>query len=356
MTRSAFAALSAVIALLALAVVMLGAYVRLSDAGLGCPDWPGCYGRLVAPSTAQAIAEANASFPHREVETHKAWKEMIHRYLAGTLGLSILLLTTLAWRNRTRAGIPVVLPTLSLALVVFQALLGMWTVTHLVNPTIVTAHLLGGLATLALLWWTALRAWPALPVAPSTGLPLARLRGWAWGGLALVGAQILLGGWTSTNYAALACTEFPTCHGGLWWPETDFREGFTLWRELGVNYEFGVLDSTARTAVHIAHRLGALVVALYVGALAAATVVRSTHWSHRAAGLAIGAILLAQVGLGIGNILGQLPLANAVAHSGGAALLLLGLITLIQMLTPAIAEGFRGRPRSAAGKRLEGHA
>ena len=354
MTRNAFSSFSAFTALLALAVVMLGAYVRLSDAGLGCPDWPGCYGHLGVPSTEQAIAEANASYPHRKVETDKAWKEMAHRYLAGTLGLCILLLAVLAWRNRTRAGIPVVLPTLLLGLVVFQALLGMWTVTLLVNPTIVTAHLIGGITTLALLWWMALRAWRALPASP-TPPPLARLRGWAWGGLALVVAQIFLGGWTSTNYAALACTEFPTCYGGLWWPETDFREGFTLWRELGVHYEFGVLDSAARTAVHIAHRIGALVVLLYVGVLAALAVARSEHWVHRATGSAIGAALLLQVGLGIENILGQLPLGNAVAHNGVAALLLLGLITLIQLLTPVTAEAFQDLTRTTAGQRLGDH-
>ena len=332
MKRPAFAAIAAFTALLALAVVMLGAYVRLSDAGLGCPDWPGCYGRIGAPTTEQAVEDANTAFPQSPVETAKAWKEMLHRYLAGTLGLLVLLLAGLAWRQRKSRGIRVGLPTLLLGLVIFQALLGMWTVTLLVNPAIVTAHLLGGLATLALLWWLALREgrpWQA-PLEPS----LLRLRPWTWGGLALLLGQIFLGGWTSTNYAALACTEFPTCYGGQWWPAGDFGEGFTLWRELGVNYEFGVLDSAARTAVHLAHRVGALLVLLYLGALALFLVGRADTRIHRNIGLAILAALLLQVGLGITNVLSQLALPVAVVHNGGAALLLLCLVTLLHVLTP----------------------
>ena len=335
MKRSTFAAIAALTTLLALAVVMLGAYVRLSDAGLGCPDWPGCYGRISAPNTQQAITEANTAFPQRPVETTKAWKEMVHRYLAGTLGLLVLLLAGLAWRHRNRRGLRVGLPTLLLGLVIFQALLGMWTVTLLVNPIIVTAHLLGGLATLALLWWLTLREgwlWPSPP-----GPGLLRLRPWAWGGLALLLGQIFLGGWTSTNYAALACTEFPTCYGGQWWPSGDFVEGFTLWRALGVNYEFGVLDSAARTAIHLTHRIGALLVLLYLGALALVLIGRAETKVHRNIGLAILAVLLLQVGLGIANVLSQLALPVAVVHSGGAALLLLSLLTLLHVLTPFAA-------------------
>ena len=332
MSRSGFSALAAFSALLALAVVMLGAYVRLSDAGLGCPDWPGCYGRIGAPSSAQAIEEANAAYPQRPVETDKAWKEMVHRYLAGTLGLLVLAIAGLAWMNRSRRGIKVGLPTLTLGLVIFQALLGMWTVTLLVNPSIVTSHLIGGLATLALLWWIALREgryWLA-PAKPE----MLGLRPWAWGGLLLLAGQIFLGGWTSTNYAALACSEFPTCYGGQWWPPTDFAAGFTLWRELGVNYEFGVLDSAARTAIHLTHRVGAALVLLYIGVLTLVVMRRGKGTAYRAVGAAMGLLLLIQLSLGIGNVLGNLPLPVAVAHNGGAALLLLSLLTLIHLLHP----------------------
>lgn len=337
-TFSAFSRFAALTALLALAVIMLGAYVRLSDAGLGCPDWPGCYGRLGAPSSPEAIDRANRAFPERPVETAKAWKEMTHRYLASALGLAILLLALSAWRSRGR--LPMGLPGLLVALVVFQGLLGMWTVTLRVMPAVVTAHLAGGLATLVLLWWLALRrsGFPGSPPAPA----LMRLRPWVWGGLALVGVQILLGGWTSTNYAALACTEFPTCYGGRWWPPTDFGEAFVIWRDLEIDYEFGVLDSTARTAIHLTHRLGALVVLLYVGALSLVILRRAQTGLERGLGIAIAAALCLQLGLGIANILGHLPLAVAVAHNGGAALLLVALVSLIHVLTP-------GRQATATG-------
>lgn len=331
MTRTTFAILTACVALLALTVVVVGAYVRLSDAGLGCPDWPGCYGRAAAPATAEAMAQAKAAYPHRPVEPTKARKEMLHRYLAGALGLAIVLLAILAWRYRRRSGLPVGLPTLLVALVIFQALLGMWTVTLLVKPAIVTAHLAGGMATLAILWWLVLRT-GGLCSAPLS-LPLARLRPWAWGGLVLLCAQILLGGWTSSNYAAVACTEFPTCYGGLWWPPTDFAAGFTIWPTLGVSYEHGVLDSAARTAIHLTHRIGALGVFLYLGTLAVLVLRRARNLRHFQVGFVLVGVLLLQVGLGIANVLGHLPLPIAVAHNGGAALLLLAVVTLTHALS-----------------------
>lgn len=332
MNKAGFSNFAALCTVLALSVIMLGAYVRLSDAGLGCPDWPGCYGRIDVPSSQQEMAAANAAFPQRPVETAKAWKEMLHRYLAGGLGLAILLLAVIAWRNRRSGGLPVGLPSALLVLVVFQALLGMWTVTLLVKPAIVTAHLLGGLATLGLLWWLALRQGPRWrPPPQSVRHPL---RPWVWLGLLLLLGQIFLGGWTSTNYAALACTEFPTCHGGDWWPPTDFGEAFVLWRGLGVNYEFGVLDSDARTAIHLTHRVGALILMVYLFALSAVVIRSAGHKSYRLAGLAVAVTLCLQLALGIGNVLGHLPLPVAVAHNGGAALLLLSLLTLIHVLTP----------------------
>jgi cytochrome c oxidase assembly protein subunit 15 len=331
MSASSFARLSAAVSVLALCVILLGAYVRLSDAGLGCPDWPGCYGHLVVPSADHAVAAANEAHPARPLDSGKAWKEMVHRYLAGSLGLAILALALIGWRHR-RSGLPVVLPTVLVGLVAFQALLGMWTVTLLVNPAIVTAHLAGGMATLALLWWVTLRQgrlWTA-PTRAGRRVP----RPWAILGLALVVVQILLGGWTSSNYAALACTEFPTCHGGQWWPAADFAEGFTLWRPLGVDYEFGVLDSPARTAIHLAHRLGALAVVVLVGALGVSVIRNAASAAGRRIGFALLAILGLQVGLGIINVLAQLPLPVAVAHNGGAALLLLALVSLVHVLAP----------------------
>lgn len=340
MTRSTFSRLAALAACLALAVIMLGAYVRLSDAGLGCPDWPGCYGRLTVPRGPEAVAAANAAFPERPVESAKAWKEMLHRYLASGLGLAILALALAAWSARGR--LPIRLPLVLVALVVLQGLLGMWTVTLLVKPAVVTAHLAGGLITLALLWWLALGVsgrWAA-PV----NRALARLRPWAWLGLGLLGTQILLGGWTSTNYAAVACTEFPTCYGGLWWPPTDFAEAFVLWRGLGVDYEFGVLDSAARTAIHLSHRIGALLILLYLGVLAIHVVRRAAAPIQRALGLALGATLSLQVGLGIANVVGHLPLPVAVAHNGGAALLLLALVSLLYALKPTTPAPGRPQP------------
>jgi heme a synthase len=331
MSKIGFSRLSAFVAVLALAVIMLGAYVRLSDAGLGCPDWPGCYGRLVAPSEPAAVDRANVAYPQRPVESGKAWKEMLHRYLASGLGLAILVLAVVAWRGRMR-GLPIRMPLLLVGLVIFQGLLGMWTVTLLVNPTIVTAHLAGGLATLAMAWWLALSTGSGATRAPS--LPLQRLRPWAWGGLLLLGLQLLLGGWTSTHYAAMACVEFPTCYGGQWLPPTDFAEGFALWRPIGPDYEFGHLDSAARTAIHVTHRAGALVVLLYLGTLALLVIGRGDNGAERRTGFILGAVLLVQVGLGIANVVAHLPLWVAVAHNGVAALLLVALLALIRRIMP----------------------
>lgn len=309
-------------AVVGLCVVMLGAFVRLSDAGLGCPDWPGCYGMLGAPDEVHEIAAANAAFPHRVVESGKAWKEMIHRYLASTLGLLVVIIAIHAWWIRRRGEIPW-LPSLLLVLVIFQGMLGKWTVTHLVNPAIVTGHLLFGITTVALVWWLFLLRWR-----PHVSGGVRRT---AAVGLALVLGQVFLGGWTSTNYAALGCTDFPGCFAGAGWPTMDFGAGFTLWRPLGVNYEFGVLDASARAAVHMTHRLGALLVLVYIGALAFGLVRDPRDQIARRLGGMLAVVLSAQVGLGIANVLGSLPLAVAVAHNGGALVLVLGLIAVLQL-------------------------
>ncbi len=303
---------------------MLGAYVRLSDAGLGCPDWPGCYGHLGVPKHDDAVAAANAKFPERPVEAAKAWKEMAHRYLASMLGLLILAILALAMRNRADPRQPIALPALLAALVIFQGILGMWTVTLQLKPVVVMAHLLGGFATLALLWWLTLNT-SRSPRAYSS-------RRTSFGILAVIGVvllvgQIALGGWTSANYAALACPDFPRCQAE-WWPMMDFREAFVLWRGLGVNYEFGVLESPARTAIHMAHRIGALTVGSYLLLLSLAIIRSDLEVGLRKAALAVLLVLLAQIGLGIANVLMQLPLAVAVLHNGTAALLLLALLAL----------------------------
>lgn len=323
---------------LALLVVVLGAYVRLSHAGLGCPDWPGCYGLLLGvPESTQEIEQANSAYPQRAVEADKAWKEVIHRYFAGALGLLIVFLATLALKNRSVPNQPVGLPIFLVGLVIFQALLGMWTVTLLLKPVIVMLHLLGGLTILSLLWWLFLKSKPmAVDVgqnAITTMHPLIVV------GLLLLLGQIILGGWTSANYAALACPDFPTCQG-QWWPETDFKEGFVFWRGLGTNYEFGVLENPARTAIHLSHRLLAIMVAIYwcVLLLRILTGSDTTRTLRNVAAVTL-LLLLAQLSLGISNIVLHLPIGIAVMHNGGAALLLLSVITLIYFSSPRETSG-----------------
>lgn len=313
---------TALLVLLSLAVILFGAYVRLSDAGLGCPDWPGCYGRLVVPDTAAADPQLHAQRP---LVAAKAWKEMIHRYLAGTLGLGILLLFVISWRYRPSGER--FYPSLTLILVIFQALLGMWTVTLKVKPLVVTAHLLGGMGTLALLWWHWLRI--AGGYYAIRWQQASRYRPWVLLALLLLVLQVFLGGWTSSNYAAFGCVELPTCSAGRWWPETDFSEAFVLWRGIGVNYEFGVLDAPARTAIHLAHRIGALLLTGYLLLLCLRGIKADLDPQvNRAFGWVLLALLL-QISLGISNILFALPLPLAVAHNGGAALLLLSLLLLL---------------------------
>lgn len=312
---------------LALCVVVLGAYVRLSDGGLGCPDWPGCYGHIGVPESADAVATANANFD-RPVEAHKAWKEMIHRYFAGTLGLLIAFLTIQALRRKAKVledqrGL---LVGLSL-LVIFQALLGMWTVTLLLKPLIVTAHLLGGLLTLSGLWVLALRT-NKLCNDGESGVGAYKTLGTI--AMLVLVVQIFLGGWTSTNYAALACTDFPTCHGE-WWPETDFGEAVVMWRGLGVDYEFGVLENPARVAIHLTHRIGALVTFLVLQFFLIRLFMSGLSTVRKPA-LAIQVLLLTQLTLGVSNIVFSLPLLVAVAHNGVAALLLLAMIAMNRQL------------------------
>jgi cytochrome c oxidase assembly protein subunit 15 len=303
-------------------VVVVGAYVRLSDAGLGCPDWPGCYGELTPHHAHDDIAKAveEQGGTHGPVSLGKAWKEMFHRYIAGGLGLLILAIAVTAWSRRRELQQSPLLATSLLALVIFQAALGMWTVTLLLKPVIVTLHLLGGLATLALLVWLGLRQEKFQPV-PAAAL---RFRPWASLALLVVIGQIMLGGWVSTNYAALACVDFPTCHGE-WLPQMDFRHGFQLVRELGMTAAGTHLSYDAITAIHWTHRVGAVVTLLYVGGFALA-LLRSSGLAHY--GAALLAVLLVQVALGIANVLAGLPLAVAAAHNAGAAILLVTAVVI----------------------------
>lgn len=320
--------LAVVTCFLAFAVVLLGAYTRLSDAGLGCPDWPGCYGKIVVPDAPHEV-EQKHYLDQRPLEPEKGWKEMVHRYFAGTLGLFILVLAVWAWFRRGRPHQPVLLPAFLLVLVIFQALLGMWTVTLQLKPVVVMGHLLGGMATFSLLVLLALRTRPETWVG---SLNPHAWRGFAMFGLIVLVLQIALGGWTSSNYAALACPDFPTCQGS-WWPETDFKEAFVLWRGLGVNYEFGVLEHPARTAIHLTHRIGALITFAYLGLLAVRLIGRGGEILG-STGRLIGGLLVVQVLLGVGNVVLHLPLAVAVAHNGVAALLLSSLILLNHQLWP----------------------
>ncbi|MDQ3206860.1 MAG: COX15/CtaA family protein [Pseudomonadota bacterium] len=355
---------------LALCVILFGAFVRLSNAGLSCPDWPTCYGRAAWPTVVEEVRDASA-LEVRPLEVHKAWREQFHRHIAAILGVLVLVLALLAARKR-RHGIAQILgaaglvalaialymqaqyvaaaalaiaaegillaaalrwsnvdfarvTSLTLGLIIFQALLGMWTVTWLLKPVVVMGHLLGGLTTMSLLLWTAWRA-TSLPIrlAQAPGL-----RRWVKVGIAVLALQIALGGWTSANYAALACgTDFPTCVG-RWWPPHDFARGFDLWHGIGPDYEGGVLSGQARIAIQMAHRMMAVVVFVYLLGLAF-KLLRTPGlrgWSA-----ALGLLTLAQVALGIANVKLGLPLWVAILHVAGAVALLVVLVSLLARL------------------------
>jgi len=332
MSTKFFSRYSLLVTVFALVVIVLGAFVRLSDAGLGCPDWPGCYGLIDVPQSVQEIAVAEQAFPQRPVEESKAWKEMFHRYFAGTLGILIVILAIFSFRPRFESKTVPILSVSLVGLVIFQALLGMWTVTLQVKPAIVTLHLLFGMATVSLLWLTFLNSSGGFS---NAGKP-SGLKGLTKLALLVVIGQIALGGWTSTNYAALACTAFPGCYAGDAWPDMDFAEAFVLWRGLGINYEFGVLEPDARAAIHMTHRLGALFVLTVVGALGIQAL-KKAHAAQRTLAVSILILLAVQLTLGIANVVLSLPLAIAVAHNGVAALLLLALIAYYHAETRSLS-------------------
>ena len=306
--------------LLTLTVIVLGAYTRLSDAGLGCPDWPGCYGNLAVPSNAAAVNEANLQFPERALEADKAWIEMIHRYFAGSLGL--LIFVVVAWcikKNITSVGLPLLIS----ATVIFQALLGMWTVTLKLMPVVVMAHLMGGFTLLSLLCLLYCRL---SNVQHHFGESVSHspLKAWALFGLIVVVGQILLGGWTSSNYAALVCTQLPICEGN-WMSYLDFKNAFDFAQHGHDNYEFGVLEYPARLTIHVMHRFGAIAATLTV-LMIVYQLWKLEKGSQRKLAVTLAIVLFAQVSLGISNVWFHLPISVAVLHNLVAALLLVTMV------------------------------
>jgi heme a synthase len=315
-------------ALLAAAVVVLGAWVRLTDAGLGCPDWPGCYGH-VYPNAGHAEAQSGFGFA-------KALHEMIHRYFATTLGVVIVVLLGWAVRFREDRDQPLVPVALLFVVVCLQGALGALTVTLLLKPLIVTAHLLGGLTTLGLLCWLSLN-----PETRQLTEREAALRKYAVVGLAALVLQIALGGWTSTNYAAVACPDFPTCQHSFW-PQMDYRDAFVLWRGLGIDYEGGVLANPARVAIHFTHRLGAMVagsILIVLGLLAAAGARSAASRRLRRAGRLLVVAVALQISIGVATVHFGVPLPLATLHNAGAAFLVLSMVYLLRALWPAPAIG-----------------
>jgi|TARA_B110000467_G_scaffold4912_1_gene4260 cytochrome c oxidase assembly protein subunit 15 len=301
--------------ILALIVVILGAYARLADAGLGCPDWPGCYGQLLVPDVVSSEYE-------RPLDIAKAWKEMVHRYAASTLGLAIIVIFIFAALGKTERAQSIRVPAALLLLVGFQGALGMWTVTELVHPGIVTMHLLGGFSTTTLIFWLLLNQRKPIQlnqdISKRDKIILVVVT-------VLLAFQIFLGGWTSTNYAALSCGEyFPSCLDQMWPDNMDFENAF-YWGPLGIDYEFGVLENPARSAIQMVHRIGALVI---TGALIGLAFAYKNYTMLRNNIFIILLLLSIQVGLGIINVVMSLPMFAAVMHNAVALGLLLSLISL----------------------------
>ena len=313
--------------LLAILVVSLGAYTRLTHAGLGCPDWPGCYGLIDVPETAEQILIAQQAFPERPVEPAKAWNEMIHRYFAGALGLLILAIAIMSFKLR-KLNIPLKLPFLLLAVVTFQAALGMWTVTMKLMPIVVMGHLLGGFTTLCLLFLLYLRL-NKKTIAENS--KLNHYRKPAMVGVVILTMQIALGGWTSSNYAALVCTELPICQSG-WQEQLTFEDSFDLIPPEKETYEFGHLDHDERVTIHVMHRIGAIITAIYLGWLAVMVLFNTQSQVLRHSADILAGLLVVQVCLGVSNIWFSLPLFIAVSHNVVAACLMLSLLMLTYQL------------------------
>lgn len=312
--------------LLALIVVSFGAYTRLTDSGLGCPDWPGCYGTLTVPESIDQIEKAQAVYPDSPVEVEKAWIEMIHRYIAGILGVMILVIAFMSIRLRDQINYSLKWPFFLLGLVIFQAALGMWTVTLLLKPAVVSSHLLGGMTVLGILTFLMHRNYGTHRenfVSNRFERKIIRFS------LALLFIQIALGGWTSTNYAALACTDYPTCHGSLI-PEMDFSNAFTIFRELGVTSLGEPLSLEALHAIQWVHRVGAIVLLGYL--LFVAYILKVNQGFNMWRNVLILVISL-QFIIGIANLLLHLPIVLATLHNLGAALLVVILVGINSRIT-----------------------
>jgi cytochrome c oxidase assembly protein subunit 15 len=302
----------------ALLVVSVGAYTRLADAGLGCPDWPGCYGFLTVPDEATEISTAEARYPEAPVEFAKAWWEMGHRYIAGALLLLVASILFMAYRAREEEDTPLKLAAVLMFVILWQAAFGAWTVTLKLWPQVVTGHLIGGFTTLSLMWLLFLRQGGLSDMVSALPRPnwLAKIA------FVAVVVQIILGGWVSSNYAALACYDFPSCDG-TYTPNIDLQQGFNIFQSVGPNYLGGLMTNEARMAIHWVHRIGAIVVLLVVGGLVIQTVKQTA-----VIGYALLAVLVTQITLGILNVVWVLPLLNATAHNTFGALLLLVLVTI----------------------------
>ena len=302
----------------ALLVVSVGAYTRLADAGLGCPDWPGCYGFLTVPDEATEISTAEARYPEAPVEFAKAWWEMGHRYIAGALLLLVASILFMAYRAREEEDTPLKLAAVLMFVILWQAAFGAWTVTLKLWPQVVTGHLIGGFTTLSLMWLLFLRQGGLSDMVSALPRPnwLAKIA------FVAVVLQIILGGWVSSNYAALACYDFPSCDG-TYTPNIDLQQGFNIFQSVGPNYLGGLMTNEARMAIHWVHRIGAIVVLLVVGGLVIQTVKQAA-----VIGYVLLAVLVTQITLGILNVVWVLPLLNATAHNTVGALLLLVLVTI----------------------------
>ncbi|WP_298628158.1 heme A synthase [uncultured Legionella sp.] len=310
--------------LLALFVVMLGAYTRLTDAGLGCPDWPGCYGKMVLPSAQDGLQQAQTKFPLIPIESRKAWTEMAHRYAAGALGLLIFFIGINVFRKKYQGEqLPWHLPLTLMVLVLFQAALGMWTVTLKLLPVVVMGHLLGGMLIFAFLCRFRLQMSAIKPEHWSQWRMGLRL------GLLIVFLQIALGGWVSSNYAGISCIGFPMCNG-TWFPELHFMEGFNLFSPVGANYQGGLLDNEVRVSIQFIHRIGAVVTAAYLLIFSMLLLGKVRSLALRVGALLLILFVVLQFTLGILNVLYLLPLPVAVAHNGIAALLLATVFSMLQ--------------------------
>lgn len=317
---------------LAFVALVFNAYARLSEAGLGCPDWPGCYGMLFAPITAQDLHQEPDAERQKALEKRHAAQETLQRFISVALSFLLIRLAVLGWQlKRRKRGQQIWIPLITLVVTIGVGAAVSVNFEHRYKPLVLMVQLIGGTITLALLWWIVLREqrfFRSVQVAVARSLRLRALFA-----LALVSAQIVLGGWSMVNYAGMACPDFPVCQGS-WWPSMDFVDAFTLWRDVGLDYEGRLLALPAATAIHMAHRVGALIVLLYVGWLALRVLRIGNEQNLCRYGMLLLLIFMAQMALGIVEVVAHLPLAVAVAHSAFAALLLLALVTLYHVLRP----------------------